>query len=191
MDDKIEVERKRRLPDDGALLASLLADLGWQSAEPVTEVDTYYSRPDVDFMETVECLRVRRRGDFAEVTYKPASTSATRSADGVISKVETNVVLAGAGQAAFADQLLEAIGMRLLVRVEKRRTAFLHRDYPDVTVSIDTVAGVGSFVETEVLSVDAVAAAELVERVEKELEVVDCPTVDLPYRDLAMECASG
>lgn len=182
----IEVERKRRLPDDGAHLAALLADLGWEAADPVTEIDTYYSRPDVDFMETVECLRVRRRGDFAEVTYKPPSTSATHRADGVISKPETNVVLAGPDQAGAADQLLEAIGMRMLVRVDKHRTAYRHPDFPEVTVSIDAVAGVGTFVETEVMSADAIAAAELVERVEKELDIADCPTVELPYRDLAM-----
>lgn len=185
----IEVERKRRLSDGGERLAVLLAELGWRADDPVVEVDAYYSRPDVDFMQTVECLRVRRRGDFAEVTYKPASTSANSTA-GVISKRETNVVLAGAGQAVLADRLLEAVGMRLLVRVEKRRTAYRHADHAGVTVAVDEVAGVGVFVETEVLSVDAIAAAELVELVEKELEVVDCPPVDLPYRDLAMAAAN-
>ncbi|WP_112468626.1 class IV adenylate cyclase [Streptomyces triticisoli] len=187
MDGKvIEVERKRRLPGTGGRLTELLMKLGWQAAETVTEVDTYYSRPDVDFMETVECLRVRRRGDFAEVTYKPPSTSATHRADDVISKPETNLLLADAGQAAMADQLLEAVGMRLLVRVEKHRTSFRHQDESEVTVSIDTVADLGVFVETEVLSADPVAAAAVVERVEKELGITDCPTVDLPYRDLAM-----
>lgn len=190
MEPQIEVERKRRLPDDGAHLASLLPELGWQAADPVLEVDTYYSRPDVDYMQTVECLRVRRRDGFAEVTYKPATTAATRSADGVISKRETNVILADAGQAPLADQLLEAIGMRLLVRVEKHRTAYQHRHFPDVTVSIDTIAGAGSFVETEVMSPDPIAAAELVERVEKELDIADLPTVDLPYRDLAMRAVA-
>ncbi|MEV8523179.1 class IV adenylate cyclase [Streptomyces sp. NPDC052000] len=185
MEQRIEVERKRRLPDGGQQLATLLAELGWQPAEPVIEVDAYYSRPDIDYMVTVECLRVRRRGNFAEVTYKPPSTGAT-SADGVVSKVETNVVLAGAGQAPLADQLLKAVGMRLLVRVEKLRTAFRHPDFVDVTVVIDAVAGVGTFVETEVLSTDSVAAAGTVERVEKELDIADCPPVDLPYRDLAM-----
>jgi adenylate cyclase class 2 len=189
MNDMIEVERKRRLPDDGSGLAVLLAGLGWQAAERVVEVDTYYSRPDVDFMETVECLRVRRRGDFAEVTYKPASTVATHSADGVISKPETNVILQSAGQAPLADQLLEAIGMQLLVRVEKNRAAYRHPDEPDVTVTIDTVAGVATFVETEVMSADSIAAAETVERVEKELDIANYPTVELPYRDLAMERA--
>ncbi len=182
----IEVERKRQLPDDGAELIGLLVDLGWQAAEPVTEVDTYYSRPDVDFMVTVECLRVRRRGEFSEITYKPPSNAATHSHEGVISKAETNVVLASAGQSALADQLLESIGMRLLVRVEKHRRAYQHPEHPEATVSIDTVASVGAFVETEVMSSDAIGAAELIEQVEKQIDVLDCPTVDLPYRDLAM-----
>lgn len=183
---QIEVERKRQLPDGGQQLARLLADLGWQAAAPVTEIDTYYSRPDVDFMVTVECLRVRQRGDFAEVTYKPPSDSTTHSADNVISKPETNVILAGGGQAALAEQLLENLGMRLLVRVEKHRIAYRHEDHPGVTVAIDSIAGVGTFVETEVLAADAVGAAALVEQIEKELDVLACPTVDLPYRDLAM-----
>lgn len=189
MDGMVEVERKRRLPDDGAALAALLVDLGWRADEPVTEADTYYSRPDVDYMVTVECLRVRRRGEFAEITYKPPSTAATHRADDVISKVETNVVLAAAEQAGLADRLLESTGMRMLVRVEKHRTVYRHPCQPDVAVSIDHVAGVGTFVETEVLSAEAAAAAETVERMEKELGVLEFPTVDLPYRDLALASA--
>lgn len=186
MDSMIEVERKRRLPDDGGSLAVVLAELGWRPAEPVVEVDVYYSRPDVDFMQTVECLRVRRRGDFTEITYKPPSNAATCSVDGVISKPETNVRLAGADQAGLADQLLECLGMRLLVRVEKCRIAFRHPEHAEVTVSVDSVVGVGVFVETEVMGADAIAAAGVVERVEKELDIADYPTVELPYRDLAM-----
>jgi adenylate cyclase class 2 len=186
MNDKIEVERKRQLPDDGAQLAALLVELGWQASEPVMEVDTYYSRPDVDFMVTVECLRVRRRGDFSEITYKPASNATTHSGDDLILKQETNVVLQSAGQAEFADRLLESIGMRLLVRVEKRRRTWQRADHPDVIVAIDTVTGVGTFIETEVLAEDAVGAAALVERIEKELDLTDYSTIDLPYRDLAM-----
>ncbi|MFF4693233.1 class IV adenylate cyclase [Streptomyces sp. NPDC001307] len=186
MDQKIEVERKRQLPHDGAVLAGRLVELGWSRDEPVTEVDTYYSRPDVDYMETVECLRVRRRDDFAEITYKPPSTAATHSADSVISKPETNVRLDSASQAALANQLLENIGMRLLVHVEKHRETYRHALHPDVTVSIDTVAGVGTFVETEVISANATQAALRVEHVEKELDVADLPVVDVPYRDLTL-----
>ncbi|MEV6057176.1 class IV adenylate cyclase [Streptomyces sp. NPDC052107] len=169
----------------------MLSDLGWTAAEPVLEVDTYYSRPDVDFMQTVECLRVRQREDFAEITYKPASTTTTHSANSVISKPETNVHLASAAQAALADRLLESIGMRLLVRVEKNRTAYRLPRHPDVTISIDTLADAGVFVETEAISEDAEAAAHTVEQIEKQLDIVDAPAVELPYRDLALRRKSG
>lgn len=186
----IEVERKRALPGSGDALAQVLYDQGWTAGPPETEVDVYYSRPDVDYMKTVECLRVRQRGDFAEITYKPASTAATHSADSVISKPETNVPLVP-GHAGHADQLLEAIGMRRLVRVEKYRTTYRHRRRPGVTVSIDTVAGVGVFVETEVISADADAAARLVAETEERLKVHCHPVVELPYRDLALSHASA
>lgn len=48
------------------------------------------------------------------------------------------------------------------------------------------MVGVGVFVETEVLSADADAAARIVSETESRLGVSDCPVVDLPYRDLAL-----
>ncbi|MFF9097542.1 class IV adenylate cyclase [Streptomyces sp. NPDC014802] len=186
MDGHIEVERKRRLPDDGTTVTRMLAGLGWTPDAPVTEVDTYYSRPDVDYMETVECLRVRRRGDFSEITYKPPTDAATHSTEDMISKKETNVLL-GFDQAQQADQLLENIGMRRLVQVEKHRTTYRHPMHPGVSVSIDAVTGAGFFVETEVISDAPDAAAVRVDQTEVRLGVADLPTVDLPYRDLVLE----
>ncbi|UQI49560.1 class IV adenylate cyclase [Streptomyces sp. HU2014] len=185
----IEVERKRRLPDGGEGLARLLASLGWQASEPAMETDVYYSRPDVDYLVTVECLRVRCRGDFTEITYKPPTTARTH-ADGVISKEETNVLLA-AGQEELANRMLENIGMRRLVRVAKNRTAHHHPGHPGAVVAIDIVAGAGVFVETEVTGSDPDAAAGLVERIERQLDVLDCPTVELPYRDLVLAAGAG
>jgi adenylate cyclase class 2 len=96
------------------------------------------------------------------------------------------VRLDSASQAALANQLLENIGMRLLVHVEEHRETYRHPLHPDVTVSIDTVAGVGTFVETKVISANATQAALRVGHVEKELDVADLPVVDVPYRDLAL-----
>lgn len=45
----------------------------------------------------------RQRDGFAEITYKPASTADTHSACDIIAKRETNVILAGADQAAAAN----------------------------------------------------------------------------------------
>ena len=42
-------------------------------------------------MQTVECLRIRQRDSFAEVTYKPATTAVTHTENNVIIKPETNL----------------------------------------------------------------------------------------------------
>ncbi|MBU3063054.1 class IV adenylate cyclase [Nocardia sp. NEAU-G5] len=181
----IEVERKRELHDPNPL-RQRLAELGYQEAEHLTEVDTYYSRPDVDYMKTIECLRIRRRDGFAEVTYKPPSTSATHSDADVIAKRETNVNLSGPDQADAASQLLEAIGMIQLIRVEKDRTTYRHPEHENIIVSIDSVTHTGTFVETEVTAVDPDAATVHLEEVETELGIADHAVVSLPYRDLVM-----
>lgn len=181
----IEVERKRELADADALRV-LLADAGFREGEPTVEIDVYYSRPDVDFLATVECLRVRQRDGFAEVTYKPPSNTDTHSASGVIAKRETNVVLAGPEQAVTATALLRMLGMVELCRVEKIRTSFTHPEHAGVTVAIDVIAGVGAFVEVEVMATDPRAAAALLGQVERQLRLTECPVVDLPYRDLVL-----
>ncbi|MEV0033337.1 class IV adenylate cyclase [Nocardia sp. NPDC050793] len=184
----IEVERKRELPNPRPL-RQRLTELGYREAGHLTEVDTYYSRPDVDYMKTVECLRIRHRGEFAEITYKPPSNATTHSAADVIAKRETNVTLSGPDQAAAANQLLAAIGMVSLVRVEKARTIYEHPERHDIIVSIDTVTHAGTFVETEVTAADTDAATIHLGEVETELGIADYPVVGLPYRDLVMAAA--
>lgn len=186
----VEVERKRQIEDPAALLQRI-AHLGYMSAGTVTETDTYYSRPDVDFMQTVECLRVRQRDGFAEVTYKPASTLATSSEAGVVAKVETNVLLAGEGQAEEANRLLFMLGMVELARVEKRRTMWHPEGSDHVTVAVDEITGVGSFLEVEVMSRSTTLANGILTAVEGELGVAELPVVRLPYRDLVMRREMG
>ncbi|GGL06209.1 class IV adenylate cyclase [Nocardia jinanensis] len=185
----IEVERKRELADSEALRCRL-AELGYRETSSLTEVDTYYSRPDIDYMETVECLRVRQRDGFAEVTYKPPSSTATHSDRDVIAKRETNVHLADTGQADAANALLAAIGMVELVRVEKARTIYRHPDQDETLVSIDIVTGAGAFLETEVLATDSNAAAAHLGNIEHAIGVSTYPVVRLPYRDLVMQACT-
>lgn len=182
----IEVERKRELADAAALHARLV-EADYREAGTSVEVDTYYSRPDIDFLATVECLRVRQRDGFAEITYKPASTADTHSAADIIAKPETNVVLSGPDQATAANRLLDVLGMVRLCRVEKARTTFRHPDRDDVTVVIDLITGVGAFAETEVMAADPDAAATLLDWVERQFGLADCAVVRLPYRDLVLQ----
>lgn len=184
----IEVERKRELHDVVAL-KDRLAGAGYRTAGSSVEIDTYYSRPDVDFMTTVECLRIRQRDGFAEITYKPASTATTHSAADVIAKPETNVVLAGPEQTVAAHTLLDVLGMVRLCRVRKARETFRHPGRAEVTVVVDHVTGVGAFVETEVMATETAAAATLLGQVEQQLRLDGCPVVRLPYRDLVLRQA--
>lgn len=103
----LEIERKRQLTSNIEELIGRLQDIGFKLQSDFHEIDTYYSRPDVDFMKTVECLRIRQRDGFAEVTYKP----------------ETNLSIQP-GDAAIAKQLLANLGIVKLVEVNKYRRSF-------------------------------------------------------------------
>lgn len=181
----VEVERKRELTDATALTARL-AVTGYRKSGTCVEVDTYYSRPDRDFLTTVECLRVRQRDGFSEITYKPASTADTQGPTGIIAKRETNVILSAPDQATAANALLDVLGMVWLCQVEKTRTSYRHPDNETVTVAVDRVTGVGVFAETEVMADDPDVAAKLLEQVERHLALADCAVVSLPYRDLVL-----
>jgi len=74
---RYEIERKRKFVGNLSELITQLTAQGFSLISETTETDTYYSRPDVDSMQTVECLRIRQRGGFAEITYKPPTNQHT------------------------------------------------------------------------------------------------------------------
>ncbi|WP_280458850.1 hypothetical protein [Nocardia carnea] len=86
----------------------------------------------------------------------------------------------------FADAALGAVGMVELARVDKARTTYRRPGHDDTTISIDILAGVGSFVETEVLTTDSEDAATQLEGIEQAIGVSTYPIVRLPYRDLVL-----
>lgn len=90
-------------------------------------------------------------------------------------------MLSGTDQAAAANALMDALGMVLLCRVEKIRTAYRHPDNDDVTVVIDHIGGGGAFVETEVMATNVAEATVLPDEVERELDRTDSPVVSLTY----------
>lgn len=186
----IEVERKRHLPDGPGELLDRLGQLGYRASGQIAETDTYFSRPDVDYLVTVECLRVRQREGFAEITYKPPSNAATHTSGDIIVKRETNVRLASAAEAHTAVRLLTAAGMIELVRVRKSRTVYRRPRLDDTLVAVDEIDGLGWFAETEVTSPDPSAAAEALQKAEEALGLNSNPAVSQPYRDLLLATAT-
>jgi len=181
----LEIERKRQLTSDAKELIKQLQDLGFELQSNLHEIDTYYSRPDVDFMQTVECLRIRQRDGFAEVTYKPATTTTTHTANDVIIKPETNLPIQPK-DVATARQLLANLGMVQLVEVNKYRHSFQSSDFPQATVAIDEIKDAGAFVEVEVLSDDETSALAMISDIETRLGLDSAEVITRPYRDICM-----
>lgn len=181
----LEIERKRQLADDKILLQRL-QKFNFNLHSEMREIDTYYSRPDVDFMKTVECLRIREREGFCEITYKPATTAETHTSKNVIVKPETNLPIQPS-DAATAKQLLANLGMVKLVEVNKHRRVFQASNFLNVTVAIDEIKNAGIFVEVEVLSTNKSAGLELIGEVERKLELDDAKIITRPYRDICID----
>ena len=182
----LEIERKRQLTGNIEELIGRLRNIGFELKSNLREIDTYYSRPDVDFMQTVECLRIRQRDSFAEVTYKPATTTATHTENNVIIKPETNLPIQPE-DAATAKQLLTNLGMVQLVEVNKYRRSFQSSDFPQATVAIDEIKDAGTFVEVEVLSDDGASALIMISEIETKLGLDSMEIATQPYRDICMD----
>jgi adenylate cyclase class 2 len=135
-----EVELKVQASHDA--VRERLDALGAERAGTVTQADTYYDAPHRDFAETDEALRIRReeRGDEAttRVTYKgPLVEAASKTRK----EVET-----GVADADRFDDILDALGFSPAAVVEKERERYALDGY---TVTLDTVADLGEFVEIE------------------------------------------
>lgn len=147
----LEVEQKFPVTDLGAIQAAL-ERLGACPGPTQEELDLYFAHPARDFAQTDEALRIRRKGGASFITYKgPKIDPATKT------RREIELALGRGEEAAEAwAELLLALGFSRVAEVRKsRRKAHLLRSGFQVEVSLDEVAGLGSFVELEVVAGDA------------------------------------
>lgn len=135
-----EVEIKLRA--DHATVRNRLADLDGDPLGTVEQVDTYFDAPHRDFGETDEALRLREErddeGTLTELTYKgPLVDAESKTRE----ELESEVADRERVQAIF-----ESLGFEPAATVEKERTRFRVDEF---TVTLDSVATVGEFVEVE------------------------------------------
>ncbi len=141
---------------DRARLESRLAEFGATIAAPQSEVDVYFAHPARDFAKTDEALRIRRKGSSNSITYKgPKIDAATKT------RREIDLPVAGEQAARAWTDLIEALGFRPVGEVRKlRRKAHVDWRGRSVEVSLDEVAGLGVYVELELIAeADALDAA--------------------------------
>jgi adenylate cyclase class 2 len=135
-----EVEVKVRA--DHEAVRERLADLDAEPLGTVEQVDTYFDAPHRDFAATDEALRLREErdteGTLTELTYKgPLVEAESKTRE----EIESEVADRERVQAIF-----ESLGFSPAATVEKERTRFRIDEF---TVTIDSVAEVGEFVEVE------------------------------------------
>jgi len=141
-----EVEQKFEVSDLAASRRRL-DGLGVSWADSVFQVDRYYAHPVCDFRKTDEALRIRSVGERNCVTYKGPKIDATTK-----TRREIELPLSDGRYAAsqFAE-LLESLGFQPVLAVSKgRQPGQIDWEGRVVHVALDTVEGLGVFVELEV-----------------------------------------
>ncbi len=145
-----EVEVKVRAAHDP--VRDRLEALDAERDGTVRQVDTYYDAPHRNFAETDEALRVRRETrqgtTTVELTYKGPRIEAE-------SKTRREIETAVA-DAEATDGILDALGFEPAATVEKDREIWQHGPY---AVVLDSVDGLGEFVEVETDATDDHEAA--------------------------------
>jgi adenylate cyclase class 2 len=135
-----EVELKVRADHDA--VRDALADSEATHQRSVVQEDTYYDAPDRNFAETDEALRIRteRAGDEETtlLTYKgPLVEAESKTRE----EAETAVP-----EPEELEAILDGLGYDPAATVRKERDFFAYREY---TVTLDSVDGLGEFVEVE------------------------------------------
>ena len=157
----IEVELKLKIENRSVLIHSL-NELGFTETNQVMETDIYYTAAHHDFTVLDEALRVRTIQNLitgetsAVMTYKGAKLDTVSMAR---KELET-----GIADAAVCREILEQIGFSPLPVVEKNRQ-YLHLGH--VTACVDTVSGLGDYLELEILTDGEGRRADAVQELEQ------------------------
>lgn len=162
----LEVEMKFRVSDLAAAEARARS-LGAEFGEAEPHVDRYFNHPAKDYAQTDEAFRIRAIGERAFVTYKgPKLDQATKTRR----EIELPIVgFANDDAPATVErwsELIEALGFRRVTEVRKsRREATLTRAGRTLHVTLDDVAGVGTYAEVETIAeahdrAEAIAAVQ-------------------------------
>ncbi len=148
---KYEVEQKFRLanPEHVDALLQRVRELGGSWTTTERHQDTYYAHPSRDFSRTDEALRIRTINDQHFVTYKGRrlnTETKTRP------ELELPLGPTASGTEKW-DELWQALGFSPVGTVSKsrRKSTLTHAGWL-VTVDLDDVDAIGSFVEIELIT---------------------------------------
>lgn len=185
VENNIEVEMKVQINNVQAKrIREKLKKNNFIEEKEMNEKDIYFTSTSRDFIKSRECLRIRSRDNFAEITYK-GKTNADMVNACQFWKKEFNVTIDDT-EVVNAECFLQALGFIKVVEVVKKRQKF---KLFQTTVSIDVVENGGIFleVETMICSEDERDKAMKINMdILKMLGLQLIELVDMPYRDIVL-----
>ena len=173
-----------------AALERRLVEMGGRLAEPQEQVDRYFAHPCRDFAQTDEALRLRRVGDSVAITWKgPRIDAATKTRREIELELAPLPAALDAGPTLSSwTELLEALGFRRVMEVAKRRQPLrLVWQGAAVDVALDTVAGLGEFLELEIMAAEGEVPAARARLESLAQEIGLGPTERRSYLELILQ----
>ena len=167
-----------------------LVEMGGRLAEPQEQVDRYFAHPCRDFAQTDEALRLRRVGDSVAITWKgPRIDAATKTRREIELELAPLPAALDAGPTLSSwTELLEALGFRRVMEVAKRRQPLrLVWQGAEVDVALDTVAGLGEFLELEIMAAEGEVPAARARLESLAQEIGLGPTERRSYLELILQ----
>lgn len=150
----LEVEIKAALSGHSiAQLEKMAEGLGFLKGDTLQEIDVYFNGNDRNFMKTDEALRLRSCHDLSAgtcqtfITYKGPKVDQESS-----SRLEYE---ASVGDLLIMKDLLTALGYKEVFTIDKTRQEWKlpsTESREEVTLCLDTVAGLGDYLELETLT---------------------------------------
>lgn len=180
-----EVEVKVEIkPSQIKAIKQKLVSLGAVLGKKIKEKDIYFTAPHRDFIKTRECLRIREREDYLEMTYKGPTTKSMADKK-QFWKSEINIPLNCSKEEA--EIFLESINFTKIIDVIKEREEFILNKQK---VFIDKVDGLGWFLEIENI---AIGEKERQEAIDENMNLLinlnlsEKHIINEPYRDLVLK----
>jgi len=174
------LELELKAPAHLGRVEARLKELGASLIDVVDEVDVYLQHPCRDFTSTDEALRLRRQGGLTTLTYKGPRLSST----GQVKARDEVEVSVSSFEAAL--EVLERLGFRKVAEVVKRRRVY---ELNGFKVYLDSVEGLGSFVEVECRSSpeELEKARSSIFKLAKQLGIEVEKALDASYLEMYLE----
>lgn len=187
MASRIELEASYHLGENYEDILEKIKEQNFKLVEDSVEEDTYFTDKNLEFVKSRTCLRTRKTNeDFLELTYKPKTDNSTEK----YGKKEVNLRL---DPKDYEDTkyVINQLGYIEYVSFKKYRQVYSKNiDGFEYNIMIDKIAGVGNFIELEILANTEEEKEKLRTELDKFVERMNCNKLkekEKPYRDIVKE----